>query len=120
MATTVPTKGGTGKFGVDKCLDFIEENGDREGDIVVKNDQEASMQYLIKDLLTERPEGKTILEEAPVKSSGSNGVVERGIQEVEGGVRALYLGLQEKLGRKVDAKERIVAFMPEYAAYLLN
>ena len=78
------------------------------------------MQYLIKDLLVERPEGKTMLEEAPVKSSGSNGAVERGIQEVEGIVRALYLGLQEKLGRKVDAKERIVAFMPDYAAYLLN
>ena len=120
MAATVPSKGGTGKFGVDKCLDFIEENGDREGNIIVKNDQEVSMQYLINDLLVERAAGKTVLEESPVKSSSSNGVVERGVQEVEGRIRALYLGLQEKMAVKIDSRERIVAFIPEYAAYLLN
>ena len=37
-----------------------------------------------------------------------------------GEVRALHLGLQERLWRKVDARERIVAFIPEYAAYLVN
>ena len=36
MATTVPMKGGTGKFGVDICVEVIEENGDGEGDILVK------------------------------------------------------------------------------------
>ena len=120
MAATVPSKGGTGKFGVDKCLDFIEENGDREGNIIVKNDQEVSMQYLIKDLLVERAAGKTVWEESPFKSSSSNGLVERGVQEVEGRIRALDLGLQEKMAVKIDSRERIVAFIPEYAAYLLN
>ena len=38
MAATIPSKRGTGKFAVDKCWNFIEENGDREGDIIVKND----------------------------------------------------------------------------------
>ena len=31
MATTVPNKGGGRKFAVDKCLEFIDEHGDREG-----------------------------------------------------------------------------------------
>jgi hypothetical protein len=35
-------------------------------------------------------------------------------------IRALFGGLQERLGRKVDSRERIVAFIPEYAAYMLN
>ena len=39
MATTVPNKGGGSKFAVDKCLEFIQENGDRENNIIVKNDQ---------------------------------------------------------------------------------
>jgi len=56
MATTVPVKGSSGKFGVDKCLEFIEENGDRDGDILVKTDQEPSIQYLIKDLIESRIE----------------------------------------------------------------
>ena len=120
MATAVPTKGASGKFSVDKCLEFIDENGDRENRIVVKTDQEPSIQYLINDLVSDRSEGGTVVEESPVKNSSSNGVVERGVQEVEGQIRALFLGLQERLGRRIDARERIVAFIPEYAAYLMN
>ena len=120
MATAVPTKGASGKFNIDKCLEFNDENGDREGDIIVKTDQEPSIQYLIKDLIDDRRDGKTIVEESPKKSNGSNGIVERGVQDVEGEIRALFLGLQDRLGRKIDARERIVAFIPEYAAYLMN
>ena len=79
MATAVPTKGfTTGKFTVDKCLEFIDENGDREMNIVAKTDQELSIEYVVNDLVGERSEGKNIVEESPKKSSGSNGVVERG------------------------------------------
>ena len=46
--------------------------------------------------------------------------MERGVQEIEGKMRALLLSLEERIGRRVDAKERIVAFIPEYAACLLN
>ena len=60
MASAVPQKGGCGMFSVDKCLQFIEKNGDREGYIIVKTDQEPSIEYLIKDLLEERAEGQNI------------------------------------------------------------
>ena len=33
---------------------------------------------------------------------------------------ALFLGLRDRLGRKLGAGERIVAFVLEYAAYLMN
>ena len=32
----------------------------------------------------------------------------------------MFIALQERLGVKMAAKERIVAFIPEYAAYLIN
>jgi hypothetical protein len=120
MATAVPTKGASGKFGVDKVLEFLEELGDKDRRIIIKNDQEPSMKYLISDVVAQREEGRTILEESPVKSSGSNGIVERGIQSMENQVRAIFLGLQERMGGKLDARERIVTFIPEYAAYLMN
>ena len=121
MAAAVPMKRmSSGKYIADKCLEFIAENGDTERDIIVKTDQEPSIQYLIKDLVESRNDGKTIVEESPVKSSGSNGIVERAVQDVESRIRAIFLGLQERLGRKLDARERIVAFIPEYAAYLMN
>ena len=75
MATAVPCKGSSGKFGVDKCMEFFEELGDREKRIIVKIDQEPSMKYLIGDIVAGREDGRTMLEESPAKSSGSNGVV---------------------------------------------
>ena len=105
MATAVPNKGASGRFATDKCLEFMEENGDGDNNVIVKNDQEPSIQYLLKDIRDQRPEGRTIPEESPVKSSGSNGIVEREVQEI---------GLQERIGRKIHARERIVSVIFEY------
>ena len=58
MASTVPIKGSTGRFAVDKCLEFLEENGDREGKVLVKTDQEPAIEFLIKTLVTKGSEGK--------------------------------------------------------------
>ena len=36
MATTVPSKGGIGRFASDKCCEFMEENGDKVNKVIVK------------------------------------------------------------------------------------
>ena len=59
-------------------MDMIEEVGDRKQTIIVKTDQEPAIRVLIADIVEEREEGRTIVEESPKGSSGSNGVVERG------------------------------------------
>ena len=38
MAIAIPSKGSTGRFDVDKCLEFFEENGDAEVAIILKPD----------------------------------------------------------------------------------
>ena len=120
MSTAVPTKGASGRFMVDKAIEFIEECGNGKKDtIIAKSDQEEAIKLLLKDLREAR-EGRTILEESPVQSHGSNGIVERGVQSIEGQVRTMKLGLEERLGMDIDAEERIVNFLPEYAGYLLN
>ena len=120
FATAVPTKGSIGRFLVDKALDFIHELGDRGGRILVKTDQEPAIRTWARDLSEAREDGRTILEESPVKSSGSNGRAERAVQTLEGQIRVLLLSLEARVGQKVDAREPIVSYMPEYAAYLLN
>ena len=66
MSTSVPTKGASGRFMVDKAIEFIEECGNGKNDsIIVKTDQEEAIKYFTKDLREVR-EGKTILEESPV------------------------------------------------------
>eukprot|EP00973_Karenia_brevis_P052751 7330993-Karenia_brevis.AAC.1 len=61
------------------------------------------MKCLIRGIQEERKEGKTVVEESPVKVKGSNGVVERAVQEIEGHMRAMYLAL-ERLHRGEDGK----------------
>ena len=76
FATAVPQKGASGRFASDKCIEFMWENGDAEGKVIVKTDQEPSIKFLVNDMIQGRPEGRTIPEEFPVKSIGSNGIVE--------------------------------------------
>ena len=96
--------------------------GDRSRDILIKSDQEPAAKSLLRSVVDrkmlecvdlERPEGRTVIEESPVQSSASNGIVERAVQEVEARIRAIYLQLEERLKRRISAKERIVAFIPE-------
>ena len=69
------------------------------------------MQFVIDDLIAERTEGGTIIEESPVKSSGSNGIVEKTAQDVEGRIRAIFLGLQERLKRLTLGKDQWLLYL---------
>eukprot|EP00973_Karenia_brevis_P082174 11391910-Karenia_brevis.AAC.1 len=120
MAPIVPQKGGRGMFAVERCIDFIDEVGDSKRDILVKSDTEEAMRILMRCVKDERLDGKTVVEEAPKKVKGSNGIVERAVQEIEGRIRAILLSLEERMKKEIHAQERIVAFIPAYAAYLYN
>ena len=111
FATAVPTKGSTGRFTIEKMIEFVEEVGDGSQAIVVKTDQEPSIKAIVEDLVKEREEGRTIVEESPVQSSGSNGIVERRVQSIEGHLRVMLLELESRVGGEVDAGEPIVTFI---------
>ena len=53
-------------------------------------------------------------------SHGSNGMAERAVQELEGQVRVMKLGLEEHIGRKIDAEACIVAFLAGHAAHFIS
>ena len=67
-----------------------------EGRIVIKSDQEPAVKRLVKDLVEARAEGKSVVEESRGGSSGSNGVVERTVQAVEGEIRVILLALEAR------------------------
>jgi hypothetical protein len=50
--------------------------GDEANDVVVKSDQELAIKMSMEQLTQGREEGRTHVEESPVGSSGSNGIVE--------------------------------------------
>ena len=73
MATAVPMKGSTGRFSVDKVLEFMDEVGDQAVEVIVKSDQEAAIvSGLIDEVVEAREAGRTIKEESPKYSKGSN------------------------------------------------
>ena len=72
-AIIVPQKGSTGRFAARKILDLMGECGDKDSPVVIRTDQEPAIKLLVDDISVNRTGAKTIIEEAPVGSKGSNG-----------------------------------------------
>ena len=91
-----------------------------ETEINLKTDQEPAIDALLADVVKTRGAAITVLEKSPVGSSGSNGVVERGVQGVECLIRTLLSACEERYGIRIKLQEKLVIFMAEYAVYLIN
>ena len=88
--------------------------------MIVKTDQEPAI-IAVRDNLAKLREGaRTVPEESPVKSSGSNGIVERAIQAVESQLRTMKMALEKRWGKSVPDNHPIVTWMVEYGAFLLS
>ena len=120
MGCTIPGKGSVGKYAADKAMEFFQECGYQSGSIIIKTDQEPAIKLLVKCLVEERGDECTLVEEAPVGSKGSNGIVERAVQTIEGQVRVMKLALEDRLGMSIDAEANVMTFLAEYAGYLVN
>jgi hypothetical protein len=64
--------------------------------------------------------GKWIVENSPVGSSASNGMVERAIRSVSQQVRVMKDGLEHKAKMIVGARHPLMPWIVEYAGHLLN
>ena len=119
-AVVVPSKGSTGRFAARMVMELIEECGDKDRHIIMKSDQEHAIQYLVDDVCTARTGARTIVEQAPKRSKGSNGVVERAVQSVEQYLRTLKSALDEKMAVRIDTKHPILTWLCEYAGHMMN
>ena len=59
-------------------------------------------------------------EYSPVRSSGSNGVIERGIKEVQGQLRVMKSALDTRVGVDIRSTSNFLPWMVEYASVLIN
>ena len=89
LASVVPQKGASHKFPAKRMCAFLKELGLEHRDVVFKSDQEAALGDLLQEVAKRRGDAKTFVEQSPVASSASNGVIERGNLSVEGQVRVL-------------------------------
>jgi hypothetical protein len=119
-AVVVPSKGSTGRYAARTVLDLINECGDKDSAVILKTDQEPAIKFFVDDVCTARTRAKTMVEQVPVRSKGSNGVVERAVQTVEQYFRTLKSQHDDRYGVKIDTKHPILAWMCEYRMCLLN
>ena len=61
-----------------------------------------------------------VVENSPVRSSKSNGFIERTIQSVQGLVRTWRSSLEEKWGVKIDVEHRIWPWVVEMVGWLMS
>ena len=120
LASVVPTKGATVMFAARRVVELMNECGNRDTNVIVRTDQEPAIKFLVADVLKLRTGAKTMVAEAPKRSSGSNGFVERAVQTCEGYIRSLKSQLDERYVVKIDIGHPIVTWLCEYASYLLN
>ena len=74
----VGEKGTADEHVIKRIIAFIEELGCESAKIVLKLDQESSVKSVIDAVIRARRDAPTMPEYSPVRSSGSNGVIERG------------------------------------------
>jgi hypothetical protein len=114
----VVRKKGTENEEAARIIKDIEKMGSK-GKIIVKTDQENSILAVAKEIQRLRTE-ETVLEASKIYDSQSNGVAERAVQSVECQVRTMLLALQKRLDVKVPVTHKIVTWLVEHAADMLN
>jgi hypothetical protein len=119
-AIVVPSKGSIGRYAARMVMELIGECGDKDQAIIVKTDQEPAIKFLVDDICTARTGARTMSEQAPKRSKGSNGIVERAVQSVEQYLRTLKSALDERVGVRIDTKHPVLTWLCEYAGCAMN
>ena len=89
---------------------WLQEIGHESVNIIVKSDNELALTSLIASWSTTRAMtsgSRMIIENSPVGSSKSKGIVERAIQWVQGMTRTTRSDIEGRWGVKIDATHSI-------------
>jgi hypothetical protein len=98
MCTVTPRKS-TGEWISKRLMAWTREVGVEHGPLIIKSDNEPALKDLTEkwaSLRAMRGGGRCLMENSPIGSSKSNGVVERGILTVQGMIRTLRSALEER------------------------
>ena len=111
------SKGATDQWVVDRLCDDIDMFGHTE--VILKADGEPSIVQVQSAIKDKRAHG-TICLNSPAYNPQANGAAERAVQEIMGQVRAMKIGLQQRLGTEVKTDWKILEWIVELSTVLLN
>ena len=120
LSFLVREKGASDPYVIRRVLALIREVGLEGERIIIKTDQESPIRAVVDKVILAREKAATFQEHSPVRSSGSTGVIERAVKEVEMRVRCMKSALDERVGMDVSATSAVLPWMVEYASVLMN
>ena len=116
----VGEKGAVDEHVIKRIIAFIKELGYESAKIVLKSDQESSVKSVIDAVIRARRDAPTMPEYSPVRSSGSNGVIERWIKDLHWQLRAMKSALDARVGVGIRGTSNIPPWMVECASVLIS
>ena len=122
MSTVVPSKS-VDDFITKRSVAFLRECGCEMAKLTIKTDQEPAILAIAEAVVrhwVSNGADETISENSPTYSHQSNGIVERGVQSVEGTIRTLRSALERRMGRELEIGVAVWPWLVEYESYLLN
>ena len=113
----------TGEWICRRLMAWLREIELESVDIIVMSDNESALTSLIASWSTMRAMtrgSRMLIENSPVGSSKSNGIVERAIQSVQGMIRTIRSDIEGRWGVKIDATQSIWPWIAEHAGFFLT
>ena len=110
-------KGPGDEWVVDRLVEDIESLGHTK--VIVKTDGEPAL-VKVYESIKEKSSHPTLPKHPPAYDPQSNGAIEKVVDDVMGQIRALKIGMESRLKRKVKSDENILQWMVEHAAMLIN
>ena len=118
-AMLAPGKGTEFPWIAERAAKFIDQRGHNR--VTLRCDNEPAIEALAREIVQARQEGsQTVPQRPPVGESLSNGVIERAVGLVAGQARTLKTALEHRIGARVPPDARILCWLVEFAAYLMN
>ena len=98
---------------------FVDQLGHNR--VTLRCDDEPAIEALSREIAQARQDGsQTVPQRPPVGESQSNGIIERAVGLVAGQARTLKAAPEYRIGTRVPPDARILCWLVECAAYLMN
>ena len=116
-ATALPQKA-THAFNINWLCSVVREAGWKK--MIMLSDNENAIKALKQEVVEAMKDLEITLQESPTENPASNGAAECAVREVKRMIRAILSELETKLGKQIDPRHSVLAWIARRAALLLT
>ena len=117
FAHPVVSKGTSDTWAMNRCEEDLEDLG--YADLMLKGDGEPALKQVQRELRARRRH-RTVMANPPEYDPQSNGSIENAVGEVLQQMRAIKLGLEQKIGCPIPQNHALLYWIVEHAPTLMN